>query len=424
MKVIPGTIPPAFYARLERALPTIRQKFGTPCFIYDAQSILDRGDELWHAMRHVYGFKQHYAVKAWNNPANLLLQKQRGFGFDCSSPYELHLMEKIGVRGPDIMFTSNNSLPEWFDWANRLGATINLDDVSLMRKVKDFPELICFRLNPGRRKSGTSIIGEPVKAKYGITWDQLIPAYREARARGAKRFGLHMMVCSNCRDEDYLIDTERMGFEAIAEVEKALGIQFEFFNMGGGFGIPYKPSDKTLNINRIGERLAEVQDRFQLDHGYRPRLYTEMGRWMTGPFGVLAVEAINRKDIYEVHIGVNAGMEALARPALYGAYHHAEVWGAKNRRRFEKVNLVGSICENWDRLANGRNLPVIKMGDPILVGNCGAHAIVMGTHYNGKTGPQEVMIDTNETARLIRRAETLEDLDATLYFDEKVVKLS
>ena len=417
MKRKAGTIPEATQARVERALPKIMEEFGTPCFVYDGQAILERGQELRRAMRDVQGYQQYYAVKAWPNPHNLLLQKSGGFGFDCSSPYELHLMETIGAGGSDVMFTSNNSRTEWFDQVVRLGGIINLDDVLLIRKVGDFPMRICFRLNPGRRKPAGELksFGKPQLQKYGITWQQLIPAYHQARASGAKRFGLHMMVGSNCRDEEYLVDTARMGFDAIAEVEKSLGIQFEFFNMGGGFGIPYKPNDKTLNMARIGERLAEVQQKFFAGHGYAPRLFTEMGRWMTGPFGVLVVKAINRLEKYQNYIGVDAGMEALARPAFYGAHHHIEVWGAERRREMERVNIVGSICENWDRLTEKpRLLPKIRIGDILMVANCGAHAGAMGFNYNGKTRVQEVMLCADGSLKLIRRAETFDDLDATL----------
>lgn len=228
----------------------------------------------------------------------------------------------------------------------------------------------------------------------------------------------------------------RTGFEAIAEVQEALGIEFEFFNPGGGYGIPYKPTDKTLNMPRIGARIAELQDQFRKAHGYAPAIFTEMGRWMTGPFGVLMVKAINRKGIYEIYIGADAGMEALPRPAFYRAYHHIEVVGAEHRRTFERVNVVDSMCENWGRLTpvsilgddgrrleDGRRLlPVIraseKDGDILFVANCGAHAKALGDiHYNGKTGVQEVMMYPNGNdieLKLIRRAETFRDLDATL----------
>ena len=412
-------------ARIERALPAIIETFGTPCYVADEQGVLERGSDLRYAMRDVPGFQQFYAVKAWNNPENLKLQKAMGFGFDCSSVYEMNLMERIGAQGRFIL-TSNNSRSEWFDQANRLGGIINLDDVSLIKKVRDFPELICFRLNPGKRVSMPGVrlqsFGKPEEQKYGIMWEQLVPAYRKAKALGAKRFGLHMMIGSNCLDEEYFVNLLKLMLKACALLEKALGIRVEFVDIGGGFGIPYRPKDKGLNINRIGERFAGSLNEFKQLHGYAPALFTEMGRWMTGPFGVLALSAINRKDIYQTHIGLDAGMNALMRHGMYGAYHHVKVVGAERRRKFEIVNGVGQICENIDRLFTKRRLPVIRIGDVLLVMDVLAHGLAMVFKYNGTTAPPEVMLRTDGTAELIRRAETHDDLDATLQFEPKIIQ--
>lgn len=414
--------PTPVLARIERALSAILEEFGTPCYVYDEQGIVERGLKLKRAMRDVPGFQQFYAVKAWNNPENLKLQKAMGFGFDCSSPYELELAKRVGASGEKVMFTSNNSRPEWFDQANRLDAITNLDDMSLIPKVRDFPELICFRLNPGKRRTGSSIIGTPTEAKYGIMWEQMIPAFRAAKARGAKRFGLHTMICSNCRDESYLIATVVMLLQAIEKVGRALHVQFEFINMGGGFGIPYRPTDPTLNINRIGEHIARLLEDFKRRHGYAPKLFTEMGRWMTGPYGVLVTKVINRKEIYQTHVGVDVGMNGLMRHAIYGAYHHINVVGASKRRKQEVVNVVGQICENCDRLATQRRLPRTHEGDILLVQDAGAHGWVMCFNYNGTTRVQEVMLRLGGKAELIRRAETHDDLDATLHFEPKSVQ--
>ena len=418
MKRKAGTIPEATQARIESALPRILSEYGTPCFVFDEQGILDRGRELKMAMRHVEGYKQFFAVKAWPTIANLRLQQSMGFGDDCSSPYELHLMDLIGAGGMDVMFTSNNSRLEWFEQVQAIGGIVNLDDISFLGKFgkRNFPELISFRMNPGRRKTGSGLktFSKPYQQKYGIRWDQMVAAYSGARSYGARSFGMHMMVASNCLDEGYLVDNARLGFKAIAVVEKALGIHFEFYNMGGGFGIPYKPSDKALNINRIGERLAEVQAGFRKEHGYAPKLFTEMGRWMTGPYGVLVVKAVNVMDKYQKYVGVDAGMEALARPAFYGSHHHIEVVGGEGRP-LERVSIVGSICENWDRLTEkARLLPIIRVGDTLMVANCGAHAGAMGFNYNGQRRVQEVMLKMDGTTELIRRAEMFDDLDATL----------
>ena len=417
--------PAPVLARIERALPAIIDEFGSPCYVYDEQGILERGLELKHAMRDVPGFQQFYAVKAWNNPENLKLQKAMMFGFDCSSVYEMNLMKKIGAQGRFIL-TSNNSRPEWFDQANRLGGIINLDDISLIPKVRDFPELICFRLNPGKRVKMPGVrlqsFGKPEEQKYGIMWEQLVPAYRKAKARGAKRFGLHMMIGSNCLDEDYFINLLLLMLVACALLEKSLGIRLEFVDIGGGFGIPYRPEDKALNINRIGERFAEILAKFKELYGYAPALYTEMGRWMTGPFGVLVGTVINRKDIYQTHIGLDVGMNGLMRHGMYGSYHHINIVGAERRRKFEVVNGVGQICENIDRVCTQRRLQVSRIGDRWIIQGVGAHGIVMVFHYNGTTTPPEVMVRMGGRAELIRRAETHDDLEATLNFKPKSIQ--
>jgi diaminopimelate decarboxylase len=253
-------------------------------------------------------------------------------------------------------------------------------------------------------------------------WEQLVPSYRTLMDRGVRQYGLHMMIASNCLDEDYLVDNVATLLKAIAEVEKALGIQFEFINPGGGYGIAYKLTDKDLNMIRIGERLAGLLASFRREYGYAPKLYTEMGRWMTGPYGVLVTRVINRKEIYHTYVGTDIGMEGLARPAFYNAYHRITVPGVSSRRGYEVVSVVGSICENWDRLATNRRLPRTEEGDVMLVQDAGAHAIVMCSHYNGKTLPQEVMLRMGGKLELIRRAETHDDLDATLHYEPKIIQ--
>ncbi|MBU6389991.1 diaminopimelate decarboxylase [Patescibacteria group bacterium] len=420
--------PKSSLARIERALPAILSEFGTPCYVYDEQGILERGAALKHYMRDVPGYRQWYAVKAWNNPANLRLQQSMGFGFDCSSMYEMHLMEQIGAQGRFIL-TSNNSRREWFDEANHLGGIINLDDISLIGKVREFPEMICFRLNPGRRIAGPRVglqsFGKPWEQKYGIMWEELASAYSRAKACGARHFGIHMMIGSNCLEPDYFINVLRLILKAATIAERATGIPVDFADIGGGFGIPYRPKQRELDMAEVGERLAAVLAEFKHEHGYAPALWTEMGRWMTGPFGVLVASAINRKDIYQIHVGLDVGMNGLMRHGMYGSYHHAKVVGAERRQRKERVNLVGQICENIDRLATGRLLPVIRIGDTVLVQDAGAHGIVMCFNYNGTTRPQEVMLrQGGKEAELIRRAETIGDLDATLNHEPKTIRIN
>ncbi|PNU18777.1 diaminopimelate decarboxylase [Geothermobacter hydrogeniphilus] len=408
----------AFKERLFPDLERIADHFGTPFHIYDETGILETGHRLKEAFAGIDGFQEYYAVKALPNLKILELMKQLGFGFDCSSIAELIMARQVGAEPMEIMFTSNNTDREEFDAALKDGGCIlNLDDISLIDKVPNpFPELICFRYNPGPRRTGNIIIGNPVEAKYGVTHEQVIEAYRRARQRGAKRFGLHTMVASNERDYSYMVETARMLLQIAALVESELDIRFEFLNIGGGFGIPYRPEDKELDICSMSREITELFKTFKREHGYAPRMVMESGRWMTGPHGVLVTRAINHKDTYRKYVGVDACMSSLMRPALYEAYHHIDVLNGAGRPR-EVVDVVGSLCENNDKFAVQRELPRVEDGDLLVIHDTGAHGHAMGFQYNGRLRPQELLLRDDGRVERIRRAETLEDYFATQNFE-------
>lgn len=408
-----------FSARLSN-LHEIVEEFGTPFHIYDEKGILEHGRRLNQVFSRINGFREYFAVKALPNPEILKIMTELGFGFDCSSVMELQLCDFVGASGEDIMFTSNNTTWQEFEEAQKRHSIINLDDISLVPKVlTPFPELVCFRFNPGKARTGNSIIGKPFEAKYGITWKQLIPAYRAARERGATRFGIHTMVCSNQRNYRYMVETVVMLLELCATLERRLGIKCEFMNMGGGIGIPYRPTDASVHIERMASEIKKKMDQFKSKHGWVPKLFMESGRYITGPHGALITKVINRKDIYQKHVGVDAGMPALMRHAMYGAYHHITVHGKLNKYgACERVNVVGSICENCDRLATQRLLPKTKEGDILVVHDTGAHGIAMGFNYNGRLRPQELLLKTDGSIVKIRRAETTGDLWTTLEFED------
>ncbi len=414
---------PGFKERLCPHLPAIAAHFGTPFHIYDEAGIRETGRRIKEAFAGIPVFHEYYAVKALPNPSVLGLMREMGFGFDCSSITELILARGIGARGDDIMFTSNNTSPEDFQAAEAEGGCIlNLDDLSLVDKVPHMPELICFRYNPGSRRSGNDIIGRPEEAKYGVSHDQIVEAYRRAMARGAKRFGLHTMLASNELNYTYMVRTAAMLLDLAATIGQELGIRFAFLNIGGGLGIPYRPEDDPLDIEAMGREITALFKAFEAAEGYCPSLMMESGRYMTGPHGVLVTRAINRKDIYRTYIGVDACMSALMRPALYGAYHHIEVLG-KEGGETEVVDVVGSLCENNDKFAIQRNLPRIADGDLLLIHDSGAHGHAMGFNYNGKMRPQELLLSADGRVRLIRREETPEDYFATLRFAEQSLQL-
>lgn len=413
----------SFKNRLYPLLPELKEHFGTPFHVYDEAGIKATGKALNEAFSGVKLFKEYYAVKALPNPAVLRIMAELGFGFDCSSITELILSRQIGADADDIMFTSNNTSQEEFDLAFAAGGCIlNLDDISLIDKVPRMPETICFRYNPGAERDGNHIIGTPLEAKYGVAKDQIVDAYARARSRGAKRFGLHTMLASNELNYSYMVETAEMLLDVAQDIQQKLDLTFDFINIGGGFGIPYLPSEEPLNLEAMAAEITALFQSFEKKQGYMPALMMESGRYITGPHGALVVEAINRKDIYRTYIGVDACMSALMRPALYGAYHHIEVLGKEGSENLETVDVVGSLCENNDKFAIQRELPQISDGDLLIIHDTGAHGHSMGFNYNGKLRPQELLLREDGSVELIRRAETNQDYFATLSFEPRVFR--
>jgi len=406
-----------FTARLNPILDDAAAHFGTPFHIYDEAGIKETGRNLIDSFSEVAGFKEYFAVKALPNPRILEIMREIRFGFDCSSIPELILSRQIGARSEEIMFTSNNTSAEEFAVAAENGGCIlNLDDLSLIEKVPHMAELICFRYNPGESRTGNHIIGNPVESKYGLTRDQLPMAFRQVRERGARRFGLHTMLASNELNYRYIVETAEMLLSTIEWITGKLGIRFEFINIGGGLGIPYRPDQAPLDLSAMAAEITELLQKFEKQNGYAPRLYMESGRFMAGPHGVLVTRAINRKEIYRTYIGVDACMSALMRPGLYGTYHYVTVHGKSTDNRTETVDVVGSLCENNDKFAVQRPLPEIIDGDLLLIHDTGAHGHSMGFNYNGRLRPQELLLRTDGSVDLIRRAETIADYFATLDF--------
>jgi len=410
-----------FKSRLLPIVDRVAKYYGTPFHIYDETGIRQTGEELKQAFSDIAGFQEYFAVKALPNKRILEIMHDMGFGFDCSSIPELIQSREVGAAGEQIMFTSNNTNLEEFTFAAQDGGCIlNLDDISLLDKVPELPELVCFRYNPGPRRTGNVIIGNPVEAKYGVTHDQVVEAYRLAREKGAKRFGMHTMVASNELDYTYMVETARMLLELTDLIQRELDIRFEFLNIGGGFGIPYRPDQKALDLQAMSREITALFDAFKGKHGFAPRMVMESGRFMTGPHGVLVTRAINHKDTYRKYVGVDACMSALMRPAMYEAYHHIDVVGG-NGRNTETIDLVGSLCENNDKFAVQRELPQIEEGDLIMIHDTGAHGHAMGFQYNGRLRPQELLLRTDGSVELIRRSETIEDYFATQSYDAKVM---
>lgn len=405
-------------------LQNIAEHYNTPFHLYDEAGIRATGTRLKKAFAGIDIFREYFAVKALPNPSILAVMKDMGFGFDCSSIAELKLSRSVGGCGDDLMFTSNNTDEEEFCTAAAEGGSIlNLDDISLIAKVPEMPETICFRYNPGERRTGNDIIGTPIEAKYGVSHDQIIDAYRQAMARGAKKFGLHTMLASNELNYTYMVQTASMLLELVEEISAELGISFDFINIGGGLGIPYEPNVEGLDLESMGTEITAHFTAFKEKNGYSPALYMESGRFITGPHGVLVTKVINHKDIYRSYVGVDACMSALMRPGMYGAYHHIDVLGKDLTGPTKVVDVAGSLCENNDKFAVQRELPICEVDDLLIIHDTGAHGHAMGFNYNGKARPQELLFTADSGVDLIRREETLEDMFATLSFEKKSLKL-
>ena len=405
-------------------LVELAKKFPTPFYIYDEKAIRENVKYFYKAFSIFPSFTEYFAVKALPNPYILKVLESEGCGGDCSSLPELMLCEKSGITGRRIMFTSNDTPAQEFVYAQKLGAIINLDDITHIDFLKNalggkLPDTICFRYNPGPLKEGgNSIIGKPEEAKYGLTKEQMIQAYKICKAEGVKHFGIHTMVASNELNPDFFVDTARIVFELILEVQKECGVNIEFADLGGGVGIPYKPDQKKVDLDYVAKRTKVLYDKMIVPAGLDPlKLCFECGRPITGPYGWLVTKAIHEKNIYRNYIGVDASMADLMRPGMYGAYHEVTVSGKENAPKDYIYDVSGSLCENCDKFAVQRNLPKIEMGDLLIIHDAGAHGRAMGFNYNGKLRAGELLLRSDGTVKEIRRRETVEDYFATLDFE-------
>ena len=404
----------------EQVTEVIKQ-YPTPFHIYDEAAIRQNARELTKAFAWAPEFKEYFAVKATPNPHLLKMLREEGLGADCSSLPELILAEKAGMFGEEIILTSNDTPAVEFKKARELGAIINLDDIShidYLDKHAGIPEMICFRYNPGPlRDGGNSIIGNPEDSKYGLTRKQLLDAYRIMQSRGVKRFGIHTMVISNELDPNYFIETANMMFDLIIEIYRTLDIKIEFVNFGGGIGVPYRPEQEPVDLNVVSQGIKKAYEAKIAANGLAPlKIAMECGRMITGPYGYLVSTVLHKKEIYKNYIGLDACMANLMRPALYGAYHHITVLGKEEWPLGYMYDVAGSLCENNDKFAINRKLPMIDIGDILVIHDAGAHGHAMGFNYNGKLRSAELMLKPDGSVELIRRAETIEDYFATLDF--------
>ena len=407
------------------ALEAICAQYPTPFHLYDEKGIRENARALNRAFSWNPGFKEYFAVKATPNPAILKILREEGCGVDCSSLTELMMSERCGFQGSEIMFSSNDTPAEEFVLADRLGATINLDDFThidfLEKTLGHIPETISCRFNPGgvftlgESSEGFQVMDNPGDAKYGFMPEQLIEGFKKLKAMGAKRFGIHAFLASNTLSNDYFPTLAGILFRFAVELKEKTGCDIRFINLSGGVGIPYRPEQPANDIAVIGEGVRKQYEEILVPAGMGDvAIYTELGRFMLGPYGHLVTRVLHEKHTWKEYIGVDACAANLMRPAIYGAYHHITVMGKEDAPCDHKYDVTGSLCENCDKFAVDRMLPEIDIGDLLVIHDTGAHGFSMGYNYNGRLRSAEILLKEDGSTELIRRAETPDDYFSTL----------
>ncbi len=402
-------------------LREITKDYPTPFHLYDEKGIRENARKLMKAFAWNKGYKEFFAVKATPNPAILQILREEGCGVDCSSLTELMMSDACGFTGGEIMFSSNVTPAEDFRLARKLGATINLDDfthIGFLEKTAGLPQTICCRYNPGGDFAlNNEIMDTPGDAKYGFTYPQLAEGFRILKEKGVRQFGLHAFLASNTVANEYYPKLARILFETAVRLQKETGVHFQFINLSGGVGIPYRPDQEPNDIMAIGEGVRQAYEEILTPNGMGDvAIYTELGRFMLAPYGHLVATVTHEKHIYKEYVGLDACAANLMRPAMYGAYHHITVMGKENLPCDHKYDVTGGLCENNDKFAVDRMLPKIDIGDLVVIHDTGAHGFAMGYNYNGKLRSAELLLQEDGTARLIRRAETPADYFATFDF--------
>jgi len=393
----------------------LSEVYDTPLYVMSERRIRENYRELFDAFSvHYRKFKIFYSAKANTNLTVLKILRDEGSCVDAVSPGEVFLSLEAGYKPDEILFTGTSVRNDEIEYLLRKGVTINVDSLSQMKRLLriDVPETISVRVNPlfgaGHHQH---VITAGKDSKFGV-WDQdIIRIYRMALKGGVKKFGIHMHIGSGVLHvEPYLVALRSL-IETARKVVEETGITFDFIDVGGGFGVPYKPEDRRLDINLLSRKLTtyflDKVDEYSLGEPY---LYIEPGRYIVCDAGILLTRVNTIKVTpHKVFIGVDAGFNTLVRPVMYGSYHHVLVANKVNARCTETYTIVGPICESGDILAKDRSLPKVEEGDVLAILNAGAYGFSMCSQYNSRPRPAEVIVKDGKHA-LIRRREDLECL--------------
>ncbi|HEY0221502.1 MAG TPA: diaminopimelate decarboxylase [Lactovum miscens] len=403
----------------QKKLEEIAHDIPTPFHLYDEKGIREKAQALNQAFSWNKGFKEYFAVKATPNPTILKILQEENCGLDCASNVELTMAKRLSFQPGEVMFSSNVTPLEDYQKARDLGAYINLDAFEHIDFLKnanfDFPKTICLRYNPGGEfHLGTDIMSQPEESKFGMTKEQILAGIIRLKDFGVKEFGIHAFWASNTEGNNYYPELARQLFSFLLEIKQETGVTLSFVNLSGGIGVNYKPTDEIADIYEIGKKVERAYHEILTENSVsNVKIFTELGRFMLGPYGNLVTRVRHLKHTYRDYVGVDASSVDLMRPSIYGAYHHITIAGKENLEETHVYDVTGSLCENNDKFAVERQLPEIEVGDLLVIHDTGAHGYSMGNQYNGKLRSAEVLLKEDGSYKLIRRAETEDDYFAT-----------
>lgn len=369
----------------------LAEKYGTPMYVYDFEKIRSQYRRLSEAFNENFEESSvNYAVKANPNPSILSLLSEEGAGFDCASMAELKIA--LEMKEPeDIIYTAPFPPEEELNFAAEKGVTVNFNSIEAFERAEKLPERVSFRIDPGIGQGdfGLELGGG---SKFGVEESEAVEAYRKAKKAGVERFGIHMMTGSGVLDAEYFGKVTRKLGEIAERISEEVGIEFEFIDIGGGLGVPYRPEEDELDVEKVAENVAEALDEFD----FEAEVVMEPGRFLAAQSGTLIA---NVQDVLEkkekTYVGLDTGMHHFLRPMLYDAYHEIEAVNPSEEKM--RADIVGLVCENTDTFAEGREISRMESGDLIAIRDVGAYGFAMASNWNTRPLPPEVKVEDGES---------------------------
>lgn len=400
------------------SVKALAEKYDTPLYLLSEKRIRDNYNRLHNALISNYKhLRVYYAAKANTNLTVLRVLQSEGAYLDAVSPGEVFMGLSSGYTPDRILFTGTSVRNDELKFLSGANITVNVDSQSELDRLLKIavPPVVSVRVNPevGAGHHSHCITAGP-ESKFGLTEEDALKAYATAKRARVERFGIHMHIGSGILDlEPYSLAIEKL-LNIAKRVHDEIGIEFEFIDIGGGFGVPYNPEDKDLDLTEFSNKIVSPFKNRVKEYGLgKPFLCVEPGRYLVCDASIL-LTTVNTIKITpsKKFVGVDAGFNTLVRPTMYGSYHPILVANKVAQADKETYDVVGPICESGDSLAKERQLPKVEEDDLLAVLNAGAYGFSMSSQYNSRPRAAEVMIRQGKDV-LVRKREELSDLMAS-----------